>query len=455
MPLIEDRFEDTLLIVRGDPPAALVVLQGAQWVLPVVHTRDHHPADVRPTRRSIRAQLGMDSFVRSCRHVAAGGGVVRRLLEVEPLDPPQDDARALSPRRWIGAAEIGDVLAAPTSARTALERMLDPAGRSAIVDGRAWTQSGWLTRASAWLARQARAGGWLIRGIEQIRAWEFSCVLRVETDGGELYLKALPRTYAAEVALAQQLATWYPAHVPAVVATDPRRRWVLLRACPGRCLEDGAPLAEWQRVVRVYGQMQLASAARIEQLRALGCPDRSPKALRAALAPLLADEAALMGSDDEGLTPAELGRLRSSRPWLEAACDHLVASGLPLTVEHGDLWASNIFVGDGEPRFIDWTDACISHPFLSLAPLLRSASWDSRLAAHNNARRRIADAYLGVWSTYARAADLRRALALAEPLAALHIAVSYWSLTPRPHRQWWMPRGVPFFARMALESLPE
>ena len=35
-----------------------------------------------------------------------------------------------------------------------------------------------------------------------------------------------------------------------------------------------------------------------------------------------------------------------------------------------------------------------------------------------------------------------------------HIAVTYWSLTPGPHQQWWMPRAVPFFARMALELLP-
>jgi phosphotransferase family enzyme len=444
MALIEDRFEDALLVIRGEPPEALVVREGERWVLPVVHTRDHHPADVGPTRKAMREQWGIDGFVLGCLDVEAGGGVARRLLEVEPLDGARQD------QRWIGAAE------APTGPMHRLvESQLAPRARPrAVVDGRGWTRPGWWARATAWLARQAATGGWTLRSVEQIRAWEFSCVLRVETDQGDLYFKALPRAYAAEVALIQQLAAWHPAHLPAVVAADPRRRWILLRACRGPCLEAGAPLADWRRVARAYAELQVASAARIDRLRALGCRDRPPSALRTALSALLANKAALLVDQEHGLTSAELQRLRAWQPRLEAACDELTAGGLPRTLEHGDLWASNIFVGDGEPTFIDWTDACLSHPFLSLGPLLRSASWDPHLAGQSNARRRIADAYLEAWSASASPARLRRLLTLAAPLAALHIAVSYWSLTPRPHRQWWMARGVPFFARMALESLP-
>jgi thiamine kinase-like enzyme len=170
--------------------------------------------------------------------------------------------------------------------------------------------------------------------------------------------------------------------------------------------------------------------------------------------PLLADEAALLVSEEHGLTSAELESLRVAWPWLEAACDELSASSLPLTLEHGDLWASNVYVGDGEPQFIDWTDACLSHPFLSLGPLLRSAGWDAQLRDDSAAVRKIADAYLEGWSASASTAELRRLLALAEPLAALHIAVTIWSHSPGSHQQWWLWRMVPFFARMALELLP-
>jgi len=134
------------------------------------------------------------------------------------------------------------------------------------------------------------------------------------------------------------------------------------------------------------------------------------------------------GRQEHGLTATELQRLRAHRPWLEAACDELAAASLPQALEHGDLWVSNIFVGGGEPTFIDWTDACLSHPFLSLGPLLRSADWDPHLIG-DTARQDITDAYLEAWSAYASPARLRQLLKLAEPLAALHIAVSIWAIT--------------------------
>ena len=48
--------------------------------------------------------------------------------------------------------------------------------------------------------------------------------------------------------------------------------------------------------------------------------------------------------------------------------DELAESGLPLTLEHGDLWSSNVYVSDSEVAFIDGTDASLSHPFFSLMP---------------------------------------------------------------------------------------
>ena len=411
MALIEDRFEDTILVVNGDYGGAL----------PVVRTRDHHPADVEPTRRAIRDTLGIDAFVLGWREVTVRGGVARRLLEVEPLGDLRED------QRWISPSEL--------------------------VDGREWTQPGWFDRVREWLEHQARRGGWNIQAVEQIRTWEFSCVLRVQTDQGELYFKALPTTYAAEVRLVEQLTAWDPKHLPEVVGADESARWLLLRACAGQCLEAGAPLAVWRRAARAYAELQVGATERVVSLRALGCPDRSPSTLREAIGRLCADEAAFLVGEEHGLTFAELESLRAAQPWLEAACEELSASNLPLTIEHGDLWASNVYVGDGESQFIDWTDACISHPFLSLGPLLRSAGWDPHLQDDRATVGEIADAYLGPWAVYAGPAQLRRELELAKPLAALHIAVTYWSLTPPPHLQWWMPRGVPFFARMALELL--
>jgi hypothetical protein len=52
-------------------------------------------------------------------------------------------------------------------------------------DGRDWTLPGWWDQATAWIAQQLRQHGYgEILAIEQIKAWEFSCVLCVRTPEG-------------------------------------------------------------------------------------------------------------------------------------------------------------------------------------------------------------------------------------------------------------------------------
>jgi len=121
--LIEDRFEDTLRISRRDPPETLLVQHGGQWALPVVQTRDHHPADVGPTRRAIREQLGIDAFVLTCRKVTVADGVAQRLLDVEALQVIGGGGDGS--QRWTG----GDGAAAGGGRRAGL----DPPG---LVDAR-------------------------------------------------------------------------------------------------------------------------------------------------------------------------------------------------------------------------------------------------------------------------------------------------------------------------------
>ena len=433
MALIEESFEDTLLITRHADDALLGVLDAGQLRLPVVRTTRHHPADVRLTRAAIRAELGLDCVVLDCLRVkVSADDVVRRLLRVEALPPIPERADV----RWTHHNDL---------ARSTTTEPSPPAGE------RPWAQPGWWTRCSAWIGRAMQTAGLgQPRRIEQIRAWEFSGVLRIEADQGTYYCKLLPPAYAAEPALVQQLAQWQPARVPDVVAVDAEARWLLLRACDGQSLEDGAPLPDWERAACAYAELQLTSSQHLPTLRALGCRDRDLLTLRSLIGPLLDDDAALRLDAEHGLAEDELSRLRTLAPRLEAACAELAASGLPTALEHGDLWASNVYVGPHDVAVIDWTDASLAHPFLSLSPLLQSARWATELSRTPDAEQRIVDAYLEPWSARASLAQLRHLLALARPLAAVHIATTYWRDIPQPHHQWWMPRCVPFFLRLAL-----
>ena len=58
-------------------------------------------------------------------------------------------------------------------------------------------------------------------------------------------------------------------------------------------------------------------------------------------------------------------------PWVREACERARARfGIPETIQHDDLHDGQIFVRDDRYLLLDWGDACVSHPFFTLAVTL-------------------------------------------------------------------------------------
>jgi len=222
--------------------------------------------------------------------------------------------------------------------------------------------------------------------------------------------------FANEPALLAALAARFPGHVPVPLAVDRERRWQLLP-------DDGPPLAEhldyalWEQAIRAFARLQVASVEQVDYLLQVGCLDRRPQSLPAEIAPLLADPNArdTIGAD-------ELTRLSALAPRLRSACAELADFGVPPTLVHGDLHAANIAVRDGDITFFDWTDACVAHPFIDVPLLLQDAG---RVLAEPDAGAKLREAYLSEWTALVPIERLREAYAVAEPVVALHHAVSY------------------------------
>jgi aminoglycoside phosphotransferase (APT) family kinase protein len=60
-------------------------------------------------------------------------------------------------------------------------------------------------------------------------------------------------------------------------------------------------------------------------------------------------------------------RFRKVVPRVIALRDRLASYGVAETVQHDDLHDAQIFVRNGRAQVLDWGDACISHPFFTLA----------------------------------------------------------------------------------------
>ncbi len=252
----------------------------------------------------------------------------------------------------------------------------------------------------------------------------------MQTPAGALYFKVVPPIFAHEVALPSALNGWRSGSATAVLAHDAARGWMLMADLGERDLFGVRDLARWEAALRAYAELQIACIARRDELRALGCPQRPLANLPAGLDALLADEAAFLLGEAEGLTAAQLARLRDLAPALKAACAELAAFGLPETLDHGDLWGSSIFlagesaIGGVGFRFHDWSDSALAHPFFG--PLLTLLDADLAFPDLPEARVRLRDAYLAPWAVFAPSrARLRVAFDLAQRLAPLDHALLY------------------------------
>jgi hypothetical protein len=179
----------------------------------------------------------------------------------------------------------------------------------------------------------------------------------------------------------------------------------------GERAADLLPVDERAGALEAMGDIHRASASPTDELIDGGCLDRRPAVLFAQIAAL---------ADDETIPlPGDLGpRLKAMVPLLQELCLRLSTAVIPPTLVHGDFHAGNIMQRDDRFVVFDWSDACIADPFVDVL------MFTTRLPDDPVLRTTFTERYMGAWAglSPAEAAEYAE---LAEPLAAMHHAVTY------------------------------
>jgi hypothetical protein len=332
-----------------------------------------------------------------------------------------------------------------------------PAGRAP------WESKGWFETAVAWIGEQVARLGYTPTGpVEQVKtAWSCSCILKVPTTAGHLYFKATYARPPAEVTVVQELGRRWPRHVPAVVAADPTRRWMLMRDFGSREL-SGLPFARWPAALRHFGRIQRESSVRLSTWWGMGCPDRRMDSLVSLLEPLLSDPLLAEAEPPFHLTEDDLRRLQTNRErWTEDFLQ-LGASPIPASIVQQDFRAGNVAIRGRAYLFYDWSDTVVSHPFFSACRFLDFVVGSSGGSGRRDHRRlptvlrhqRLTDAYLEAWAEYAPPDRLRAVFRQAQRLNPLYQAVRWHLELPycEAGSPWWrVARSVA--AEMLMELL--
>ncbi|MFL5625634.1 MAG: phosphotransferase [Ktedonobacteraceae bacterium] len=322
-----------------------------------------------------------------------------------------------------------------------------------------WARLGWFDRTTAWIEEQiARLGYGIDAPIDQLHARVWSTILRVPTSSGMLYFKASGPSFAYEPPLTQTLSAHWPACIPHVIAVDKEQSWLLMK-------DAGRPLRELlltedklsnivylERALSLYAQFQIETAAYRDTLLSLGCPDRRLHILPLLFEHVVADTPVLLLGRKGGVSNTELEQLRNFTLQVQRMCDELASYNLPETLHHDDFHTRNILVNQQGYVFFDWGDAAITHPFFSMFIALRSAKY--RLQYDDDSLLRLCDAYLEPWGTYAPKAQLLAAFQLAQRLAILSRALTWYQIVSSLEERvmWEYEDAVPYWLKIFLTN---
>jgi hypothetical protein len=302
---------------------------------------------------------------------------------------------------------------------------------------------------SAWIDDRLAEAAIRRRGrIRQVHSWSRASVLTFDTDRGRLWAKAVPDVFSHEVAVTELLADIDPGIVPPVVGADRALGRIITEHVEGPTLAAvRAEPAVWAAALSRLAEIQRVLAADPLALQVAGVAAAPLDRLAERLPALLADDDLLRAGRPDGLSLDEVATLRGRLPALAAACRALEASGVPDSLEHGDLDAHEVIVGEMGPVFLDWSDGSITHPFLSAASLLGDHGPVGAIADD------LALAYLGPWlaAGHVTPAGGREALTQAAIVLPLHVAALRADrIPPGVEQRWEVERMVPDALRSIL-----
>jgi hypothetical protein len=368
-----------------------------------------------PGHRDLAAACGDPGAVLAALPTREADGTVTNVLT-------GDGSSTLEGGAWlpVDGAEGIDTLALTSGAAAAIRRTLAEQRDGVPDDGRAdWFRPAWHDEVVEFVDRVATAQGFRRAGLpEPVRLWSLSAVLRIPVvrDGaaGDLWFKATCDGFHGEPALTAAVCRLEPDLMPRVLGVDAERAWMLMEPIPHA--DDETDPTHAPSVARALARLQLDTLPETDHLLAAGAPDRGLDATLTWLHTVLHDSV-----ERDVMTAEQRGAAVEMEPWLVDQVRELWGLGLPDALSHGDLHLGNVAWGGEAPVFFDWTDLCVTHPYLDARTLARSAAQ----SGGEEALQAVWEAYAEPWRGAYPHVDHDRAWELAGTVERVFQAISY------------------------------
>jgi len=446
---------DYYCIIPHPTELQVLLLAGEDgWSLPSFVPYEHHFGMVSHINQSMKDQLGLNVTTLRCFYEDYCSDI-NTGCRVYAMENHSLDWILPTHAHWVKSNEL-DLLIVIPKLYQILKSWFAEIQSNSIPEMRVpWAKLGWFDRASIWINRQLETLSLSATApIEQVKSQTRSCLLRVRTTDGTLYLKAAYGIFGTEATFTDFLSQLYPDYLPKLIAVNTEQQWMLMREFEGQHLGKAVDVSRWEIALRRYAEIQVQMANQVDQLLDVGFPDRRINQLAQRIEPLFADNTVLLlPQNDPFLEHSDLEELRTLIPQLLSWCEVLETCGVPQTLVHGDFYCQNVIDAQQSNIYFDWSDSAVSHPFFDAGFFLFDIAQE--LSNVVDVQARLRDAYLEPWTVYLPMKQLTSIFQTTQPLAALYHAIVSYEISQHlesAHR-WETENTVPYYLKMMLGQI--
>jgi hypothetical protein len=277
--------------------------------------------------------------------------------------------RASAETSWLALDSISDQSFADEQDRaaiTAMSRQIEEfqSGEAAGPFGR----PGWIEELFSWVQPEIDRYRLRLNGeIRQLNASQTFALLRLETNGQAVWFKAVAEPNLREFPISVALSRLFPGFVPTVIATHPTWHGWLTTEFQGATLDEFPDACGWERAAQTLADLQIASVGMTDQLLEAGCRDLRASSLLRLVDPFI--EAMSQVMEQQKKTPPPILRrkeLQTLGTQIKDALSAWAQLNIPETLGHLDFNPGNILCSAEQCVFLDWAEAYVGPPFLSL-----------------------------------------------------------------------------------------
>ena len=281
---------------------------------------------------------------------------------------------------------------------------------------------GWIEELCSWVQCEIEPYGLRLSGeFRQLNASPAFALVRLETNGQAVWFKAVGEPNLREFPISITLSKLFPALVPTVVAIHPAWHGWLTTEFRSSTLDEVSDARAWELAAHALAELQLASVGKTDQLLRAGCRDLRITALLALVDPFLEAMSGLM-EQQQKTPPPILGRddLRTLGKQVKGALSNLAGLEIEDTLGHLDFNPGNILCSADQCIFLDWAEAYVGPPFLTLEYLREHLARLLRKGANLGAD--VVKPYQTTWQRITRPETVSAAMELTPLLAVFAYA---------------------------------